>query len=52
MEKFNWVICGIYKKFETPKIAYIFKKILVLLSTIRARMKLKKYSKKNNQLRY
>ena len=41
MEKLYCVICGKYKKFEKPKISYIFEKMLVLLLAINARMKLK-----------
>ena len=60
MKKFYCVICGNYRKFEKPKRSYLLektvfeKKILVTEKTfaISARMKMKNYLKKKNQLKY
>ena len=54
MKKIYCVICDKCRKFEKPKISYISEKTLVLslLSAVSAKMKIKKYWKKKNQLRY
>ena len=53
MKKLYCVICGKYRKFEKPKISYVFEKHeFFLLLAVSARMKMKKYLKKKNQLRY
>ena len=53
MKKMYWVICGKYRKFEKPKISYHLEKTLLLsIIVVRARMKMKNYLKKKNQLRY
>ena len=54
MKKLYWFICGTYRKFEKPKISYLLEKKIssFLLFTVSARMKMKNYLKKKNQLRY
>ena len=52
MKKLYWIICGKYKKFEKPKISYLFETQFFLLFAVGARMKMKKYLKKKNQLKY
>ena len=51
MKKLYCVICGSYRKFEKPKISYFLEKRLVLLLfTVITKIKMKKKSKKENQL--
>ena len=53
MKKLFLVICGKYRKFEKPKISYLLEKHWFFLSfAVSARMKMKNYLKKKNQLRY
>ena len=53
MKKLYYIICGKYRKFVKPKISYLLEKALVLsIFTVSARMKMKNYLKKKNQLRY
>ena len=53
MKKIYCVICGKYRKFEKPKISYLLKKhLFFLLFAVSARMNMKNYLKKKNQLRY
>ena len=54
MKKVYGVICGKYRKFKNPKISFIFGKLsfFFLLFSVITTMKLKKYLKKKNQLRY
>ena len=53
MKKLYCVICGKYRKFDKPKISYIFEKILVLsVICSMCRNEDEKKSKKKNQLRY
>ena len=53
MKKLYCVICGKYKKFENPKISYILEKILVISIICGSiKMKMEKYLKKKNKLRY
>ena len=53
MRKLYCVICGKYRKFKNPKISYIFDNTLVVSITyISTKMKMKKHLKKKNQLRY
>ena len=53
MKKLYCVICSKYRKFEKPKISYLFKKYQIfLLSAVSTRMKMKNYLKKKNQLKY
>ena len=53
MEKLFFVICGKYWKFGKLKILYLAEKIFNLsLFVASARMQMKKYSKKNKQLKY
>ena len=53
MKKLYCVICGKYKKFENPKISYIFKKTLALsIICCKCKNEDEKYFKKQNQLRY
>ena len=49
MKKVSRVICGRYRKFKNPKTSYIF---FFLLFAVNERMEMKKYLKKNKQLRY
>ena len=46
MKKIYFVICGKYRKFNDPKISYIFEKTVFAVSVA---MKIKKYLKKKNQ---
>ena len=47
MKKIYCIICGKYRKFEKPKVRYIFKKKqCFLLFAVSVRMKIKKYIKK------
>ena len=53
MKKLYCVICGKYKKFRNPKISYVFvKHQYFLLFAGSARIKMKKYLKKQDQLRF
>ena len=54
MKKVYGVICGKYRKFKNPKISFIFGKLsfFFLLFSVITTMKMKKYLKKKNQLRY
>ena len=53
MKKLYCVNRGKYRKFQKCKTSYILGKALdFLLFTVTARMKMKKYLKKNNQLRF
>ena len=55
MKKIDRVICSKYKKSEKPKISFILKKHskhFFSLFAVSSRMKIKKYLKKKNQLRY
>ena len=53
MKKLYCVICGKYRKFKNPKIPYILEKTLIfVLFAVSVKMKMKKYLKKKNQLRY
>ena len=49
MKKVYCGICGMYRKFEKPKISYILGK---KFSAVSVKMKMKKYLKQKNQLRY
>ena len=49
IKKVSRVICGRYRKFKNPKTSYIF---FFLLFAVNERMAMKKYLKKNKQLRY
>ena len=49
MKKLYCIVSGKYRKLEKPKISYILSYYYFAVS---ARIKMKKYSKKNNQLRY
>ena len=49
MRKLYCIICCKYKKFEKLKISYLLQKTLFAVS---ARMKMKNYLKKKNQLRH
>ena len=53
MKKNFCVICGKYKKLKALKYHTFLKKhYFFLLFAVNVRMKMKKYLKKNNQLRY
>ena len=52
MEILYWVICGKYRTFEKLKIPYLLEKTLPLLFAGSVKMKMKKYLKKKNQLKY
>ena len=53
MKKINCLICGKYRKFKNPKISKMSTKTLVLsVISRKCKMKMKKYLKKKNQLRY
>ena len=53
MKKLYCVICAKYRKFEKPKISHILEKILVYyIIYSNVKMKMKKYLRKKNQLRY
>ena len=53
MEKLYCVICDKCRKFEKPKISYLLeKKKFFLVFALSARLKVKNYLKKNNQLKY
>ena len=53
MEKLYCVICGKYRKLEKPQISYLLEKsYFFLLFAVSARMNMKNYLKKKNQLRY
>ena len=53
MKKIYCLICGKYRKFKNPKISKMSKKTLVLsVISRKCKMKMKKYLKKKNQLRY
>ena len=53
MKQIYCVICGKYRKFRKPKISYILEKTLVLsIICGKGKMRMKKYLKKKNQLRY
>ena len=54
MKKLGCVICGKYSKFEKPKISYLLEKtlVLVILFAVSVKMKMRKYLKKKNQLKY
>ena len=53
MKKLYCVICAKYRKFEKPKISYILEKTLVYyIIYSNVKMKMKKYLRKKNQLRY
>ena len=50
MKSFYCVICGKCRKFEKPRISYLLEK--TLLFAVYAKMKIKKYLKKKNQLKF
>ena len=53
MKKIYCVIWGKYREFEKPKISYLLEKTLVLFIIWRSsKMKMKKFLKKKNHLRY
>ena len=54
MKKLYCVICSKYSKFEKPKISYLLEKtlVLVILFAVSVKMKMRKYLKKKNQLKY
>ena len=53
MKKLYCVIYRKYRKFEQAKISYILEKTLVLsIFAVTVKMKMKKYLKKKNQLKY
>ena len=52
IKKVYCVICGKYRKFEKCRISYLLEKTPVLSIIYSAKMKMKNYLKKKNQLRY
>ena len=55
MKKLYCVICGKHRKFKKPKKSYLLEKTLVfsiILFAVSARMKMKNYLKKKNQMKY
>ena len=52
MKKIYCVVCGKHKKFKNPKISYILGKTLALLFAVIVAVKMKRYLKKKNHLRY
>ena len=47
------VICSKYRKFEKPKISYLWeKRKFFLLFAVSVKMKMKTYLTENNQLKY
>ena len=52
MKKLHCIICGKYRKFGKLKLSYLLSNYLIILFVVSARMNMKKYLKKSNQLRY
>ena len=52
MKKLHYVIYGKYRKFEKLYISDILEKQFFLLFPVSVKMKMKKYLRKKNQLRY
>ena len=52
MKKLYCVIYGKYRKFEKPKISYLLEKTVLSVFAVSARIIMKNYLKKKNQLRY
>ena len=54
MKKIYCIVCGKYRKSKNPKIPYIFKKTLLcsFVFALCVTVKMKRYLKKKNQLKY
>ena len=52
MKKLYCVICGKNRKFKNPKIYTFDNTLVVSITYISTKMKMKKHLKKKNQLRY
>ena len=53
MKKLYYVICGKNRKFKKPKMSSVFENTLFFsIIYSKCKMKMKKYSKKKNQLRF
>ena len=52
MKKLYCVICDKYRKFEKPKLSYLLKNSYFYYFAVSAKMKMKNYLMKKNQLKH